>query len=824
MRKQILLSISLALIISQFLIITNIRGTPTTLDDSFILADSDFYQPVKLGTQAVFDNQSMLDSIADFVARSQNDGLELIKSMDDAYYIGMSIYFLSHFQSVSADTLIEEISAFINDSRNLDGGYGNWMNSQSSMESTLQAMELMSSLNQLSKLTINEANSTLNYIQQLLTVYSGYYPIINWDVPDTTSTYRAIWLKQLIETEFVSLTPIADNNASNYLEANYFEPIEGDASGYSEIFLGEPELLASFYSMLAFDLLGESNPPNAENVAQYLDDLIALTGGVSGYSGGLPTVGYTSTAIQLYLHLLQNVSSIDVTEFVSGSFLDDAINYLVANKIAGFGFSSSDRDDTPELSSTYFALKALWFTDKNGMLSITPDLSGVFEFVSIGLQPDFGIGDYPGDVPDLESSSQALYIANMIKNTSWINPSLQAYIEDAYSSTTGGFGFRPNTRPIVKYTYYGIQALRMLEKSLENDYDIKQFLLDTQNEGGGFGETLGSLLSYLTHTYWAIESLNLIGEICLQTIDFNLVTDWLTNLKQIDGTYSNYIDFNSTLASTYKAIQLSLLFNETLNPSDPLKTTLLNYQVPSGGFLANLNKTVPTVESTFYGVVLAMQMNITINKTQITEFVMGHYNRDGGFGRQLGFTSSVESTYYALLLLKLLESETSTLNSRSFSEYPADYFSPMIDVGFIPKLDTNSSFYGNYLIDVRFSDPESRIKSYKAETVWVNQAGNVTINDEIIGTNVTVCPIYWSLILGPYSENGYLKFRIFAEDNSNNTAYTEWFFLKTLDFELELEPPANQVWKYVLYSITPFIVVIGLIDGIVKKKKKKKKN
>jgi len=820
----VLLGISFALILSQFVIMTNINGAPATYDVSNVQLDSDIGSPLNFGTQAVFNNQSMLDSIAHFIARSQNDGLELIKSMDDAYYVGMSIYYLQHFQSVSADTLIEEISAFVNDSRNSDGGYGNWMNAQSSLESTFQAMELLSSFNHLSKLTVTEANTTLNYIQQLLTIYSGYFPIINWDVPDITSTYRAVWLKQLIETEFVSLTPIADNNATNYLEANYFEPIVGDASGYAEIFLGEPELLASFYAMLGFDLLGETEPPNAENIAQYLDELIALTGGVSGYSGSLPTVGYTSAAIQLYLHLLLKVSTIDVTNFVSESFLDDAINYLVANKIAGFGFSSSDRDDTPELSSTYFALKALWLTDKSGLLTITPDLSGVFEFVSIGLQPDFGIGDYPGDVPDLESSSQALYIANMIGNTSWINPSLQAYVEDAYSSTTGGFGFRPNTRPVVKYTYYGIQALRMLETSLENAYDIKQFLLDTQNEVGGFGETLGSLLSYLTHTYWAVESLNLLGEICLQNIDLNLISNWLSNLKQVDGTYSNYIGFNSTLASTYRAIQLSLLLNETINPSDPLKTTLLNYQVSSGGFLADLNKTVPTIESTFYGVVLAMQMNITLNITQITEFVLDHYNRDGGFGRQLGFTSNVESTYYALLLLKLLESESSTSNSRSFSEYPDDYFSPMIVIGFIPKLDTNSSFYGNYLIDVRFSDPESRIKSYKAETVWVNQAGNVTINDEITSTNVTACPIYWSLILGPYSESGSLKFRIFAEDNSNNTAYTEWFFLKTLDFELEPDPPVNQVWKYVLYSITPIIVIIGVIDGVVIYAKRKKKN
>lgn len=775
------------------------------------------------GMQSIFDNQSFLDNIASFLSESQNDGVKRIKSMDDAFYIGMTLFYLKDFQTVQSEQLETVIFSFINTSRNSDGGYGNWDGSKSSMESTFQALKLLYSFNVISQLTSQEANSTLNYIQQLLTVLSGYFPIVNWDVPDITSTFRAIWIKDMIETEFVSLTPIIDSNATNYIEGNYIEPTSSDSTGYSEINGGELELLASNYAFRALDLLGIPEPNHVENVAEYLSDLISLTGGTSGYIGSLPTLGYTSAAIQLYLDML-GMGSFDVTEFVPSDFLDNAINYITANKIAGYGYSSSDRDTTPELSSTYFALKALWLTEQSGLLTITPDFSGVFEYLAIGLQPDFGIGDYPGDIPDLESTAQALYIGNLIGNTSWINPLIIDYIDDTYSSITGGFGFRANTRSLVKYTYYGVQALRMMNDPLVNAYDIKQYILNAQNENGGFGDSIGSLLSYLTHTYWAIETLNLLGEICLQNIDYEQIVNWVTNLKNVDGTYSNYPGFNTTLTSSYRAIQLLTLFNEPIVTNDPLKTTLLDYRQPDGGYLSTLNKTGASVEATFYGVSLSLQLDLEVNFTKETEFVYSLYNDDGGFGERQGFTSSVESTYYALLLLNLLEQTTIPEDHDLYSEYPNDYFSPMIDTGFISKLDTNTSFYGTYLVNVKISDPESRVKDYWAEVTWTNVWGNVSLPLIITDPNSTTCPIYWDLLLGPYYKSGYLEFRIFAEDNNNNTVNTKKFTLKTLDFEIEYEEPKIPIGNYVLYSIGPLFVVIGLVDGLVIYVKRRRRN
>jgi len=810
----------LLLIILSSVLVNSNNGSYNESQETF---SSKSNNPLIYGTQSVFENQSLMDNIAKFLLQSQNDGAQRIKSMDDAYYIGMTLFYLKDFQTIQSEQIETEIFSFVNDTRNFNGGYGNWDGSKSSMESTFQALELMSSFNIISQLTTQEANSTLDYIQELITVLSGYYPIVNWDAPDITSTFRAIWIKDMLETEFVTLTPFVDSNASNFIEGNYIEPTTSDSTGYSEIFGGELELLASNYAFRALDLLGIPEPTHVENIAKYLNDLIALTGGVSGSISSLPTIGYTSSAIQLYLDML-GMGGFDVTEFVPNDFLDNAINYITANKIAGYGYSSSDRDDTPELSSTYFSLKALWLADQAGQLTITPDLSGVYEYLAFGLQPDFGIGDYPGDIPDLESTTQALFIGNLIGNTSWFNPLIINYVEEAYSDKTGGFGFRPNTRPVVKYTYYGVQALRMMNDPLVNAYAIKQFILNTQNEVGGFGESIGSLLSYLTHTYWAIETLNLLGEICLQNIDYDQIIDWMVNLRNTDGTFSNYPGFNTTLASSFRAIQLLTLFNKSIATDDPLKTTLLDYRYPNGGYLSTLYDTIPGMEATFYGVSISLQLNLEVNFTKVADFVYSLLNNDGGFGEKQGFTSSIESTYYALLLLNLIEQTIEPENHDLYSEYPEDFFSPMIDPGFIPILDTNSSFYGTYLLNVRISDPESRIKNYRAEVQWTNEWGNVTLSETITDPNTTVCPIYWELILGPYYKSGFLEFRIFAEDNNNNTAQSERFTLKTLDFAIEYEEPKTTVWNYVLYSIGPMFIVIGLVDGLVIYVKRRRRN
>ncbi|MFW9797516.1 MAG: sugar-transfer associated ATP-grasp domain-containing protein [Candidatus Thorarchaeota archaeon] len=775
----------------------------------------------ELAQQPILQDEALIKEILSFVQTTQNDGDVDTPSMDIAYYLGMSLYYLDWFGFTPPASIVAEVLDLVNSSRNDDGGYGNWNGARSSVESTYQALQILSTYNALSSLPESQVNETVNFLLQLKTVDFGYLPLPLWDAPDVSSTHRVVHILDQIGTLYPSFGIQLDNSSVTFINSTFVPPLfVNGASGFSENIGGQAELLASLNALQAFLLMNTTESSRFESVARFLNSLVAISGGVAGYAGGLPTMGYTTAAVQLW-HLFKTETSFPIDDYLPITFLEDALNYILANQEAGSGFTASDRDATAELSSSFFALRLLFILDEHGLLITIPDLTGVYNYLISGTQPSFGFGNYPGDVPDISYSAYALLIGNLLANTSWVNPAVKVYIEDAYSNTRSGFGFRPGTTARVKYTYFGIRATRSLDDPLTATPDIIQFILNSQNEVGGFGEQPGSTISYLTHTYWAISALNLLGDLQSYPMDINSIFTWLSYLEKPDGTYSNFPGLNSTLTSTYRAIMVRLMLGGELT-TEPIKTTLSDFQNASGGFVPSRDRVIPTMESTFYGVALSLLLNISLDESGLVDFIYSLHNNDGGFGPRQGYSSRLESTFYAILTLNLLNMDPDSLSVTDLSENPLDLFSPIIVPTFIPGIENYRKFQNSYALSSIILDPESLITDVWVEADWTSDETGVVTPLVFDGHESETYQNEWIFLMGNFYDDGILRFRIHANDSNGNSAVTEYLYLTSIAGISPGGITALPLLGAILPWILPVFFLIGGFDSYAIYRRKRK--
>ncbi|MFW9832019.1 MAG: prenyltransferase/squalene oxidase repeat-containing protein, partial [Candidatus Thorarchaeota archaeon] len=800
--------ILLLLFISTFSVSSlTISETILSIDEPHLKSQFDISQ------QLDFQNATFNQEVLSFVQSSQDVGDVAVPSMDIAYYLGMSFHYLDRFGYKAPNDLVTEVLDFVNTSRNVDGGYGNWNGARSSVESTFQALQLLVTYNNLSVLSIDGVNQTVKFLEQLKTIEQGYLPLPQWDAPDVSSTYRVIYGLEQIDVEFPGISSQLDNSSSGFINNTFVPPIfVNGASGFSETLGGPAELLASLYAVQAYLLMNITDTPYFASVAKLLNSLIATNGGVAGYVGGLPTMGYTAAAMQLY-HLFRTETSFAIDDYLPATFLDDSLNYVLANREAGSGFTASERDATAETSSSFFALRILSLLDEHGLLSTLPDLTGVFNYLVEGVQPTFGFANYPGDVSDISYTTQAILIGKLLSDSGYNSSGVRGYVESTYSDTGRGFGFRPGSSARVKYTHFGVRATRGLEEPLTATPNIIQYLLDSQNGDGGFGERPGSTISYLTHTYWAVTTLHHLGDIERFPMDTESILNWLTYLEKPDGTYSNFPGFNSTLTSTYRAMIVRSILNDDIDINGSLKTTLASYQKISGGFVSSLDRTVPTMESTFYGVALSLMFDIPLNVTHLLDFVLSLQNDDGGFGLRPGFSSRVESTFYALLTLKLLNSDPESLTYADLSEDPEDFYSPIIVPAFIPELENYRAFRNSYVLSAIVLEPESSLVQVWVEADWIIDDTGTIEHYEFEGEPSEIYQNEWIFLMGTFDDDGELRFRVHASDDNGNSAVTEIYFLTSLSETPPIVFPALNLIGVFLPLILPILFIISSVDG-----------
>lgn len=775
----------------------------------------------------IFLNETLKSEILNFLKRSQDSAVNLFSSMDDAYYIGKSLVLLNYFINdtiLETNNIIQSIIDFIAESRNMDGGYGNWKGGRSSMESTFQAIDLIHSLNL--SLPFDDAKKTDEFIDSLKTSSFGYFPLPEWDAPDISSSYRAIYLKNIFINWFPNdFTSIDENDTLTYIKGNFIEPIFlHGASGYSEISNGSIELLATAYAMNSIEIMKGTEFHTLE-IAKFLSSLTSFNGGISGALTGTPKTGFTSTGLELFLLLNQsNYYLSEYSYYFSNDYINKSINYIKTTKKPASGFSASERDISAELSSTYFVLDLLVNLHKKNIPIPEIDLTGVKAFLISGKEPTFGLGNYPGDVPNIQYTTETILISRMLSKYDWLlsnGSGIKNFLQETYDNS-GGFGFRPNSQPFVKYTYYGVFGLRAILDSLPTSDHIKNFLFSTETPMGGFGSIPGAQLSYLTHTFWAINTLDLIGELNNPLNDLNIskLFSFLSSLKNSDHFYSNYPFQQSSMASTYRALYLYTLFNNNsfISERDNLIMTLEKYNTPSGGFVSALDKSVPDIISTYYAVIIAELLGYQLNNTLIKEFVFSLLNEDGGFGLRPKFSSRITSTYYSLLILNFLESKNLNLTS-SFKELSIDYLSPLIKPGFVPFLETNKTIQNIYRTTAKISDPEGITSKAWLEIEWtlMNESNKVfVIYSNITGNKNFIDQEIFEFFIKQtdYNQNGLLKFRFKAVDNNNNVASSELFTLLTSKITTKNNNLEVNWLTIFLNSIIPIFLIFGSIEGV----------
>ncbi len=751
----------------------------------------------------------------DFIKLSQDDDFDNLKSMDIAYYKINTLEYLQQLFSVATNETLnnfeEKALDFIMSSFS-NGSWANWKGSRPSMESTFQALISLNHTSNMNLITQSQAIEIINFLNSLKRPNGGFFPLQNWDVPDVSSTYRALVLERILKRHFPNL-PIELNKTGvvDFVRSTYNEPVFiTGASAYGEIQGGKPEILASLFSLYVHIFMNQTDP-HVSNVIALINSFTSPNGGVAGYSGSLVQTGYTARAIEYYL-LVKSYYP-DLLPLFNENFLENAANYITSNQLSNSGFGSSETDRSVSISSTFFAMRIAFLTRNEINLNIDP--VGVLTYLLTPNQPTFGIGDFPGNVPSVVETARGILTGKLLGNLDWLHPKTIDYITDTFSEKEGGFGFRPQSNPRIKYTYYGILALRALGKTISNPKDIVNFILQSEVDTGGFGQIPGAHFSYLTHTYWALKSLNLLGHFYPIKFNKTKLIEWLKGLENPKtGMYRNSQTGEDSIISTFRAVEILKLFDVAINSSKILNS-VQSYAVPTGGFVNKLSKTVPTMEATYFAFQLIHSLNGSISSLSVfKKFVESLKNADGGYGSRLGFSSRVTATFYAISLLNRLNSSDNAFN---FGEgLDKDLFAPLIIQSFVPSINNYQQFSGSYITEASIQDPETHVDQAWVEATWTDGQINKTFTFIGYQTNNSL----WRFTIGSFKDEGIIQFQIVANDTNGNIGKTDFFYLKVKSIATGSQYVQINLIQFLIRTFIPFLMLaVAFADLIYSIKK-----
>jgi hypothetical protein len=242
-----------------------------------------------------------------------------------------------------------------------------------------------------------------------------------------------------------------------------------------------------------------------------------------------------------------------------------------------------------------------------------------------------------------------------------------------------------------------VEARRLSDPLLKNK--IINYVLTRQNEDGGYCFAQGALESSGQDTYYGLAILSQLNarfprsEKTLRFLDDN----------RLDSIYSIYYVTKS-----------KLLLGKGINArlKEELSSLLdSNKYFGSSNFFSDASSEFTT---TLMALELARLLKMDVNSREIVEWLLSFRNKDGGFG--IRDHSNVDSTYYAVACLLLLNENSKKLNEtikfvRS-CEKPHGGFT-VIPINYTPYME--HAYYG--LMTLVLLGEESR---YPAQTIdWV---------------------------------------------------------------------------------------------------------
>ncbi len=284
------------------------------------------------------------------------------------------------------------------------------------------------------------------------------------------------------------------------------------------------------------------------------------------------------------------------------------------------------------------------------------------------------------------------------------------------------------------------------------------YLFEKQNDDGGFSDIYG--LSNMFSTYEVVATLTKLEPSFFDpVIDEEKIDKIINYLKESQephgyGFRLNPIVNDSDIISTYCAVKLAGNFSAHSLLNNVNLSSFINSTWREGGYAYTNTTILPTPESTYYGIKAFLELNMTYSLIErgliISYFTLLRYaNLDGGYARQVGEPSDIQSTFYAVSSLyeigftplQRFETLNYVLNCNNsdggFGLRPGDKHESTFKSGWA-AMNTIALFEKYSLLDDEFKERIKQVRSNYYQWLYEHQArnglfGHITIESNYLG-------------------------------------------------------------------------------------------
>ncbi len=509
--------------------------------------------------------------------------------------------------------------------------------------------------------------------------------------PSIDSTYRAIDSIDFSKASKIDsdlIDPTSNNKLKDSKEDfffNYLFDKQNNNGSFSDIG-GLGNMISTYEVIEIIDELDKFfiDPKKKEDEIEDIIDFIDKSLEEDGWGFKLNEHAPESDIISTYC-AIELARRFDEESLLENENILNFINDLWL--LGGYRYSNSTPAATAQ--STYYGIKA--YLEMGMSYNSVQNLSIQAYFSSLYNLVDGGYAAIPGDPSDIQSTFYALgslYTLNIVPND---EIETFDFILDCVNDD-GGFGLRPENDEYFESNFMsGWAAIKSMSLLRENnatlaDEDIDEYienyydwLYEHQCMNGLFGQT-----SIVANYHGVLSAYHVDSENLANIVDIENIWEYCEECyNKEDGGFGPQPDFDSTLFSTYCAINLYQIFYSYTDIEFPdfseTEEYLSDLQNKDGGFNAGddidyllslyeplgeeVKKVVETdislVVSTYWGISSLSILGAldSIDKKDLIHWISNAQGADGGFSVNGFFHGDTLSTYYGLQIFKVLNLE-----------------------------------------------------------------------------------------------------------------------------------------------------------------------
>ena len=369
-------------------------------------------------------------------------------------------------------------------------------------------------------------------------------------------------------------------------------------------------------------------------------------GGFGDWDGDRSKAGSTRMAVET-LSLLGAIP-------LDSTGVESFISRLQVNGLAygNHGFRSSIKESDADISTTWDAVRALSLLGHP-----VPNATGVIQYVHDHRNDDGGYGYQTNRPAGIHWQSTTLHTQRALSTLAILNAEPEFVLETrnfvlSTQNAGGGFANTPMDSARVAYTRNALTALALLAEPVPRSDDVRQFVHLNQMADGGWVEYDLDLQTGLHSTHFALDALQHLGD---DSSD-GTATEYARQVMStpMDGGFGNQPGMDSNIRVTFDAITALNLIGRSPNNRTAASGFLLSARNVDGGYGFGSS----SVESTYRAVAGLARLGTTAPEPEETiAFLRGSQNADGGFGFAPGRPSTGAYTYRAVQALHMLGSQ-----------------------------------------------------------------------------------------------------------------------------------------------------------------------